>query len=310
MKVKILQPDLDANGQVVLVEKNTDYVKVSDMSIMSIDGSTSNTGVAILREKDGALLFTAAFTREKDKGETPVQYKVRLKREINKILLNNTLISSIYYEEPFIGYSSSVANLMMLRTFVEEIIVENEPVLDYLKHSEINNKRWKKLFLAPDKCPTGTEAEKEAVRKKLEGFMPFLKTITQDEIDAISMGFIATVKIRNGEDSELESQKKPRPFQYNIRFIGANDDDDMLLEFPDVYDGPDYLLDNGISFTDCKGTEDFNKHIYKQMGNADKVLIIRYNSKKHGNLTLQYKIGHLSASYDYIYAIVWRKSRK
>ena len=310
MKTKILQPDVDKSGHIILVEKDINYIKVSDVSVMSIDGSTSNTGVAILRERDGALLFTASFKREKSKDETPVQYKVRLKKAINTILLNNTLIERIYYEEPFIGYASSVANLMMLRTFIEELIVENEPILDYLKHSEINNKKWKKLFLAPDKCPTGTDAEKEAVRKKLTGYMPFLADISQDEIDAISMGFIATVQIKNGVESDLESRKKPRPFQYNIRFIGANEDDDMLLEFGDIYDGPPYLLDNGISFTDCKGTEDFNKHIYNEMGNEDKVLIVKYNSKKHGNLALQYKIGHLSASYDYIYAIVWRKSRK
>lgn len=310
MKVRIKQPDLNSEGKIILVDKELDQVQVNTMSIMSIDGSTTNTGVAILRENDGALLYTISFKREKDKDETPVQYKVRLKKAINSILIHNTLIEKVYYEEPFIGYASSVANLMMLRTFVEEIIVENEPLLDYIKHTEINNKRWKKLFLAPDKCPNGTEAEKEAVRKKLEGYMPFLSIVSQDEIDAISMGFTATVQIRNGVEEDLESQKKPRPFQYNIRFIGANDDDDMLLEFPDVYDGPDYLMDNGLSFTNCKGTEDFNKHVYKEMGNQDKVLIIRYDSSKHGNLTLQYKIGHLAATYDYIYAIVWRKTRK
>lgn len=310
MKYRIRQPDVDKNGNIVLVDKTVEQVKVDTISIMSIDGSTSNTGVAILRKSDGALLFTGAFTREKDKGETPVQYKVRLKREINKIITNNTLIENIYYEEPFIGYASSVANLMMLRTFIEEIIVENEPVLNYLKHSEINNKKWKKLFLAPDRCPTGTEEEKAAVRKKLEGYMPFLSVVSQDEIDAISMGFVAAVQIGLGTDSDLESQKKPRAFQYNIRFIGAEDDDDMLMEFSDIYDGPGYLLDNGISLTECKGVEDFNKHVYKHMGNEDKVLIVKYLSSKHGNLTLQYKIGHLASVYTYIYAIVWRKSRK
>ena len=140
--------------------------------------------------------------------------------------------------------------------------------------------------------------------------MPFLNTISQDEIDAISMGFVATVQIRNGVAEDLESKKKPRAFQYNIRFIGADEDDNMLMEFMDVYDGPAYLLDNGISLTECKGTKDFNKHVYAEMGNDDKVLIIKFDSNKHGNLILQYKIGHLAATFEYIYAIVWRKSRK
>lgn len=308
MKIVIHQPDIDPKtNNFILVPKSIEQLKVSDVCIMSIDGSTKTTGIAILREKDGALLYTCAFSREAE--ETPVQYKVRLKRAVHQILMNNTLIETVYYEEPFIGYASAAQNLLMLRTFVEEIIVENEPILNYIKHSEINNKKWKSLFLAPDKCPTGTEKEKEAVRNKLIGYMPFLYTITQDEIDAISMGFTATVQIRNGTEDTLES-KKVRAFQYNIRFIAADDDDTMLLEFADVYDGPSYLLDNGISFTDCKGTEDFNKHVYKEMGQQDKVLIVKFKSNKHGNLILEHRIGHLAATYEYIYAIIWRRTRK
>lgn len=310
MKTRIVQPDRDSSGNIVLVQKPIENVKVSDVCIMSIDGSTTNTGVAILRQSDGALFFSCSFSREKDKGETPVQYKVRIKREISKILLNNTNIETIYYEEPFIGYASAASNLMMLRSFIEEIVVENEPILNYIKHSEINNKKWKKLFLFPDKCPVGTDLEKEAVRKKLESYMPFLKSVTQDEIDAIAMGFIATVKLRNGTENELESKKKARAFQYNIQFIGADCDDDMLLEFGDVYDGPGYLLENGVSLTTCKGTSDFNKHVYNEMGNSDKVLVIKFDSNKHGNIILQYRIGHLASTYKYIYAIVWRKTRK
>ena len=309
MKVKIRQPDRDKSGNIILVDKNIEQVKVADSCIMSIDGSTTNTGIAILRKQDGGLYFSCAFTREKDI-ETPVQYKVRLKRAVNQILQNNTLIDTVYYEEPFIGYASAAPNLLMLRTFIEEIVVENEPILNYLHFGEINNKHWKKLFLAPDKCPTGTEAEKQAVRTKLESYMPFLSTVTQDEIDAIAMGFTSAVHIKNGTEADLESKKKPKKFQYNIRFIATDDDDMMLMEFPDVYDGPQYLLENGISLTQCKGTENFDTHIYKNMGNDDKVLIIKFDSNKHCNLILQYKIGHLAATYPYIYAIVWRKSRK
>lgn len=310
MKVIVRQPDINKDGSIVLVNKDVEQLKVSDVCVMAIDGSTSNTGVAILRERDGALHFSCAFSREKSKGETPVQYKVRLKKEISKILINNTNIQTVYYEEPFIGYKSAVPNLMMLRTFVEEAIIENEPVLDYVKHEEINNKKWKKLFLAPDKCPNDSEQEKTAIRKKLETYLPFLSEVTQDEIDAIAMGFAATVQIKNGEEDELKSKKKPKAFQYNIRFIGADNDDDMLLEFGDVYEGPNYLLENGVSLTTCKGTSDFDKHVYTEMGNDDKVLIVKFSSNKHGNIILQYRIGHLAATYTYIYAIIWRKSRK
>lgn len=308
MQSIVRRPDRDTSGNIVMVKQEIEQIQVSDVSIISIDGSTTNTGLAVLREADGALLYSCAFSREK--GESPVQYKVRLKRVVQSILKSNTLIETVYYEEPFIGYASAIANLMMLRTFVEEIVVENEPYFSYIKHAEINNKRWKKLFLAPDKCPTGTELEKAAVRKKLEGFMPFLSTVTQDEIDAIAMGFIATVQIRNGLGDELESKKKPHAFQYNIKFIGADEDDYMLMEFPDVYNGPSVLMENGIQLTECNRTENFDKHIYKNMGSEDKILIVKFSANKHGNIILQYKIGHLAATYENIYAIVWRKSRK
>ena len=143
---------------------------VQSHSILSIDGSTSKTGVGILRESDGALCYSLCFEREKDDGETPVQYKVRLKRAIKSIMEKNTLITKIFYEEPFVGHITSVANLMMLRTFVEEMIFENEPQFDYVKHKEINNLRWKKLFLAPTKVPSGTDNQKAAIKEKLLSF--------------------------------------------------------------------------------------------------------------------------------------------
>lgn len=309
MKVTIRKPDIDNQGNIVLREINLDEIIVPDIAVMAIDGSTTNTGVGILRKSDGALFLSCSFEREH--GETPVRYKVSLKRAIDKILTTNRTIEHIYYEEPFIGYASSVANLMMLRTFVEELIIEREPFFDYLKHSEINNMKWKKLFLAPDKCPTGTELQKQAVRKKLEQFMPYLNIVSQDEIDAISMGFIATVKISKGEDEDLESKKKIHPFQYNIKFFGA-DDDQYLLEanFTDIYTGPKTILENGISFTTIKGTTNFDKHVYSTMRDQDKVLIVKFPSNTHGDLILKYKIGYVAASFDYIYAIVWRKTRK
>ena len=308
MKVTLRRPDIDLQGNIVMREIKEDDLIVAGDAIMSIDGSTKNTGVGILRKSDGALFYSCSFTRED--GETPVQYKVRLKRFINNILFRNNMIDTIYYEEPFIGYAEAAKNLLMLRTFVEEIIVENEPNYDYIKHTEVNNMKWKRLFLAPDKCPAGTELQKEAVRKKLESFMPYLKVVSQDEIDAICMGFIATVQLRNGTEDSLESKKKIHAFQYNIKFIGADSDDDMLTEFYDTYSGPKQLLQNGIFLTEVNSTTNFDKHVYQSMGQEDKVLIIKFNSNHHGNLILKHRLGSLSATYEYLYAVVWRKSRK
>lgn len=309
MKVTIRQPDIDLDGKFVMRTMKEPNVLVNAEAVLSIDGSTDNTGVGVLRKSDGAVFYSCSFARDHS-GETPVQYKVRLKREIDKILRGNRLIDTIFYEEPFIGYANATKNLMMLRTFVEELIVENEPDYDYIKHIEINNLRWKKEFLAPSKVPSGTDSQKAAVREKLVASMPYLSIVTQDEVDAIAMGFIALVKLRMGDENALESKKKVHPFQYNVQFFGADEDEIMLQDFVEFYSGPKSILSNGVMMTEINGTVNFEKHIYSSMGSDDKVLIIKFPSSTHGDVILKHKIGNLSYEYSYIYAVVWRKARK
>ena len=311
MKFTVKQPQQLQNGGIIMGEIPLEDIRVSEYAILAIDGSTSNSGLAIMRERDGALLYSMCATRDSS-GETPVHYKIRLKRQVMDILRRNKYIQQIYYEEPTIANVTAVANLFMLRTFVEEMIIEYEPEFDYIKHYEINNMRWKKAFLAPDKVPSGTDNQKKAVRVKLESGLPFLNKATQDEIDAICMGYVACTNLKEGgTGEELQSKKKARAFQYNVTFIGAEDDDAMLTEFYDVYKGPQKLLENGLSFTEIDGKKNFDKHIYETMGaEDDKILIIKFSSKHHGNIVLQHRIGNLAAQYSYLYAIVWRKTRK
>ena len=311
MKFTVRRPQQIQGGGIVMMECALEDINVQQYAILSIDGSTSNSGLAILRESDGALMYSMCATRDSS-GETPVHYKVRLKRQVADILKRNKYIQQVYYEEPVIHNITAVANLFMLRSFIEEMIIENEPEFDYIKHYEVSNMRWKKLFLAPDKIPSGTDNQKKAVRAKLEGYLPFLNRVTQDEIDAICMGFVVCTTLKDGGTGEdLQSKKKVRPFKYNSVFVGADSDDDMLVEFFDVYNGPKKLLDNSISFTELGDRADFDKHIYNTMGHDDdKILIIKFSSKHHGNVVLEHRIGNLAAQYDYIYAIVWRVTRK
>lgn len=311
MKFTVRQPIVNADGSVTLKEVRIEDIVVNNYAILSIDGSTTNSGLAIMRESDGALMYTMKATRDAS-GETPVHYKVRLKRTVYDILVRNKFIKQVYYEEPVVANIASVANLFMLRTFIEELIIENEPELDYIKHYEISNMRWKKEFLAPDKVPQGTEKQKAAVREKMEKYLPFLSAVTQDEIDAICMGFVVSQYTSKNQDAgeELQSKKKHRPFQYNIEFIGANEDDGMLDSFCGAYTGPKKLIENGIKFTEIVGKTNFNKHIYEQMGDDDKIIVVKFPSKTHGDLILEHRVGYLSAQYEYMYAIVWRKTRK
>lgn len=311
MKFTVRRPQQIQGGGIIMMECTLEDINVQQYAILSIDGSTSNSGLAILRESDGALMYSMCATRDAS-GETPVHYKIRLKRQVADILRRNKYIQQVYYEEPVIANITAVANLFMLRTFIEEMIIENEPEFDYIKHYEISNMKWKRLFLAPDKVPSGTENQKKAVRAKVEQGLPFLNKVTQDEIDAICMGYVACTTLKEGGSGEdLQSKKKVRPFKYNSVFIGADTDDNMLTEFYDIYNGPKKLLENGISFTEIDGKTKFEQHIYNTMGpDDDKVLIIKFSSKHHGNVVLEHRIGNLAAQYDYIYAVVWRVTRK
>lgn len=311
MKFTVRRPQQVQGGRIIMTECALEDIVVPQYAILSIDGSTTNSGLAILREYDGSLMYSMCATRDSS-GETPVHYKIRLKRQVADILRRNKYIQQVYYEEPVIANITAVANLFMLRSFLEELIIENEPEFDYIKHYEVSNMRWKKEFLAPDKIPSGTDNQKKAVRDKLEGYLPFLNKVTQDEIDAIAMGWVATQYLRDdkGGGEALQSKKKPHAFKYNATFIGADKDDDMLTELWDVYSGPKKLLENGICFTEINGKTNFDKHIYEKMGEDDKLLIVKFSSKHHGNVILQYKIGNLAAQYDYVYALIWRASRK
>lgn len=311
MKLKVLRPVTDGANGFKMEEVQPSDISVKNYAIMSIDGSTKNSGIAIIRQFDGGLLYSISASRDTSTNETPVQYKVRLKRAVMDILVRNSAIGEIYYEEPVIANISSVPNLFMLRTFIEEMIVENEPAFDYIKHFEVSNMRWKKEFLAPEKVPQGTEKQKEAVRRKLENALPFLSVVSQDEIDAICMGCAAIASIKTqGSGEDLQSKKKAKPFKYRVEFIGADSDDGMLVDFWDMYNGPEGILENGIYLSEINAKTNFDRAIYERMGSDDKLLVIKFSSKHHGNIVLKHKIGHLAAQYQYIYAVVWRENRK
>ncbi|MEM4385428.1 MAG: hypothetical protein QXD03_02635 [Candidatus Anstonellales archaeon] len=309
MILNILMRKYVDNGNEIKIENidSLDDIKVNDEASLSIDGSTTNTGIAIIREIDGKLLYTISVSR--GSAENAVKYKVNLKKVVYKLFENNRSIKKVYYEEPFLGYVASAVNLLMLRTFVEELIIENEPELNYIKHVEISNKKWKKIFLYPDKCVGNSQLEKEMVRDKAISYIPCLMGVTQDEIDAFAMGYSAVV-LMQGNGDELKSKKKSRGFKYNIRFIGANEDEDALAEFFDIYDGDKKLLENGIKFITINSKSNFNEKVYEAMGDEDKIIIAKFSSNSHGNIILEHKIGHLAMSYKYIYAIIWRKTRK
>lgn len=308
MEVICRKPVKDGDN-IVLKEIDIKDMTVNEKAIMSIDGSTTCSGVCVMNMQ-GMILYSMAFKRTE--GETPVQYKVRWKRSLLDIFTRNRSITNVFYEEPFLGYAEAAKVLMMLRTSVEELIEEESPDLEYLKLIEVSNKKWKSLFLAPEICPVGTENEKKAVRKKLESMLPSMSVVTQDEVDAASMGFVAIWNLQSHKENDLKSRKPAKAFKYNIEFIGADSDEDILedigLTIKDRKIPPE-LVDT-MEFYSLPGTGKFEDFVYKAIGEEDKLVVLQFKSGKYGNLALQYNIGGLSKNYEYIYAVCWRKTRR
>lgn len=298
------------NNELDIVDVEFGEFSLNTQAVIAIDGSTTCTGISFLDVQHGYVLGTMALKRST--GESQVRYKIEYKKLIAD-LLRKFNITNIFYEEPYIGFAESTKALFLLRSSIEELIIENEPEFEHIKYVEVNNKRWKKELLGDGNCPVGTDLEKAAVRKEIERQLPYMKRVTQDEIDAIGIGFVAITRLKSGSEAELASNKKAKPFKFNIKFIGADDDDEFFTEFFDDmenYKIPSSVLDNGMTIVNIPGSGIFDNYVYRYMGESDKLLILRFSVKHHGNIILENRISNLTSNNKYIYAIIWRKTRK
>lgn len=288
------------------LEINVNDIKTSKESLISIDGSSTNTGISIINILDEKLEYCIHFYNEPN--ENPVAYKVKLKNVLKEILFTNYNIKHAWYEEPFIKYAEAAKRLLMMRTLVEEIKFENEPLLDYLNYSEISNTAWKKIWLDPEGVPPGTELQKEAIRKVFISKYPHLNTLTQDQMDSAGMGLSIAKIMNKGKESELISTKKVRPFKYKVHFMSTDYIDIAIDELFRVRDIPREVMDNGIVVAEL-GRHKFDEFIYQKIGREDRLLLLQFDAKKHGNLVLKYRLAHLLEETNNFYAAVWRKTR-
>lgn len=275
--------------------------------ILGIDASSTNTGISIVGA-EGSLLYTMALHRE-DK-ESPVEFKLKYKEFMRSLIETNLNIEKIWYEEHFIGYAEAAKILFMLRSTIEEIIIEDKLHISY---NEMSNKKWKKYLFQMcnyGKCPSGTDLEKKAVRECLLAQMPGLDGITQDEFDSLGVTMVA---LMYGSTGDLESKKKPKKFNYEVKFFGGDeeDDSDFFLQYGDGTGiVPKKLVEENCIFYELNGREKFDNAIYRQLCDDDVPLILKFKSSKYGDIVLRNEIGYLSDSYENIYAVVWRKTRK
>lgn len=310
MLITVREAVVGLDGKTTLQEIDKEQMRADQSCTMAIDCSSNSTGIALQTEKDATLKFSVSLIRET--GETPVQYKVRYKSFVKEVLRRNRDIQTVFYEEPFIGHPTAVASLYMLRSSLEELKVEYEEEFGNIDVAMISNSKWKGMLFdgEPGWARGGTSEQKKLIRKKMEEYMPFLSVVTEDEVDAAAMGRVCTLHLKNGTAEELESKPKPVPFLFESEFLGGDCDEAIFQGLLDACKIPDRVLENGIVFDHLKPRANFKKTVYELMGEDDKLLIIRFPSDKHANVTLEYRIGHIAYSHSYIYAVIWRKYRK
>ena len=296
---------------------------------IGIDGSSSNTGLGIMN-KTGGLLGTAALGRTK--GEDFIQYKLSLQAELAHILLAcKDKITHIWYEEPFVGYINAAEVLMAIRTTVKEIIYAH-PELKHITYKEVNNKRWKKIFLEQhgSQLPTGgSSAEKKAIADILSKRLVYDNLynaeccVTQDEMDAAGLVYAGWYGEKEGV--RLESKKPIYKFKFNIAFeiFDATTEEveqNIALTLYDAskeYKIPGKVLDNGVTIKVLSGRKLFDNIVYETMEDNDKLLVFIYDATKYANILFKYgaEQGITNQIQNFgdgqtIAAYVWRKSRK
>lgn len=282
--------------------------------ILGIDASTTCTGVVIYSRDLRKPVWSLAVKREET--ESKVRYKLKLKQLLEYILQNNPSIKYSEYEEPFVEYVESASDLLALAPMVDEIIIENEPALDYLRHELVPNKRWKKAFLG-NKLPSGSALEKRAITEEVYRLYPYLCAtngkgtrlhfLTQDERDAVGICVAKDLELR-GEVTELKSVKV-KPFKYEIDFVGGDSFDDAIEYMNKLKAIPAVVRANGFIMAELKRGDKFDTKIMQSIQNDDIIAIIAFNTEVAGNLYVKYKLADYK-QYETVYAIVWRKNRK
>lgn len=286
--------------------------------VLGIDASTSVTGMCLMELKTKTPLYSIALFKDDD--EKNIRYKVRFKALLKDFFDANKNILYTIYEEPHLQYVQAAKTLLPLSTSIEELKIESEPDLDYLVDKMYDNKKWKKQFLGDDMPSSNTEAEKKAITEKAVSLFPFyaarytkekgkkdFAVFTQDERDAFGLAYVRCRELLG--EIVFEKLPKQKPFKYEIEFIGASCLDAGLEAVANNIKYPESLAANGIKLCTLERGEDFDQKIYDNMEGEDKIIILEFPPSRAGKIVLKHRLGHLK-EYEYIYAVVWRKSRK
>lgn len=281
---------------------NIESIKLAEECVLGID-CASHTGLSIISLQEGTPLYSLYITRGTK--DSKVRYKIGLKRVLKQLLYQCPEIKYIAYEEPYMRKFGVAESLLTFKTLLEEIIIEEEPKLDYIQCMMMPNKTWKKTLLG--KLPqSNSKVEKSLITQYITNIYPMYADVSQDERDAL--GIAITLRKHIIGDIKIVRKKKVRAFKYEIQFIEGTRLDEVVTHKLPTNLIPDKVRANGIITGKLIKNADINKKIYRLMTEDDKVIVLEMKTKNVPQLIEAYNLGEISTPN--LYAVVWRKNRK
>ena len=134
--------------------------------------------------------------------------------------------------------------------------------------------------------------------------LSILKPLTLVQLDTETEGLnchskgILTIQLGNRDNQVV--------FDWTTMLAEEKEAYKNFMESDKLFVGHNLMFD--LTFMYKQGI--YPKHIYDTMSDEDKLLIIKFNTKYHGDIILKHKVGNLAAQYDNLYALVWRVTRK
>lgn len=294
------------SGKQLISVNKIQEIEVIDSVVMGVDCSTTCTGVTIYSVAKKEPIYTFACKRSDN--ELAVRYKVYLKSFMTALILQiKSKLSDIYYEEPFVGqYVESSMTLISMRTFIPEILIENEDKLNrVIEFHEVNNKSWKRDLL-DGKVPSSTELEKKAIADKINKLYSCYKELTQDEHDSLGIAMYGIHTLQGSAELKVKYNKG---YALSGQFIGADSDTVAYNELEYVLDDiPKRLKDAEIKLVNVGKKQDVEDEVYKALHQKDIIILAKFVPQEHGRMLLKYQLGELTNS-DFIYWYVWRKAK-
>lgn len=226
-----------ADAVLTLIKGNAYYI--------SIDGSGSSTGVCLFGLENGNIVPKFGFVLGRSSNEDFFTYRVKFKQFFTWVILN-CYITRVYYEQPFIGFATSIEVLYSLRTVTDEIVAEFDSLLESrTKVYYISNQSHKRFlricFYAGfyGKSSRYQDDQKKDIEKAFKEIVEIDKNIKvkvpQDLFDAFSIGLFGGARVlidvidntHTEETTDIARAERP-PLGYDdLRdLIGLEDTDD------------------------------------------------------------------------------------